>query len=60
MFLPRGALNKVPKTSPIDHAMFIEPLSCSIYAVERGDIQYQDVVVIAGRQTGARRQNAEG
>jgi erythritol/L-threitol dehydrogenase len=28
--------------------MFIEPLSCSIHAVERGDIQFQDVVVIAG------------
>jgi erythritol/L-threitol dehydrogenase len=49
MLFPSGALNyKVPKTIPIDHAMFIEPLSCSIHAVERGDIQYQDVVVIAG------------
>jgi threonine dehydrogenase-like Zn-dependent dehydrogenase len=49
MLFPRGALNyKVPKTIPIDHAMFIEPLSCSIHAVERADIGYQDTVVIAG------------
>jgi hypothetical protein len=49
MLFPHGALNyKVPKTIPIDHAMFIEPLSCSIHPAERGDIQYQDVVVIAG------------
>ena len=49
MLFPRGALNyKVPKTIPIDHAMFIEPLSCSIHAVERANIGYQDTVVIAG------------
>ena len=28
--------------------MFIEPLACSIHAVERGDIKFQDTVVIAG------------
>jgi erythritol/L-threitol dehydrogenase len=42
-------LKKVPKAIPIDHAMFIEPLSCSIHAVERAKIQYQDTVVVAGR-----------
>ena len=30
------------------HAVFIEPLACSIHAVERGDIHNQDTVVIAG------------
>ena len=45
----RGALNyKVPKSIPLHHAVFIEPLACSIHAVERGDIEYQDTVVIAG------------
>ena len=49
MLFPAGALNyKVPKTVPLHHAVFIEPLACSIHAVERGDIQYQDTVVIAG------------
>lgn len=49
MRFPAGALNyKVPKTLPLHHAVFIEPLACSIHAVERGEIKYQDVVVIAG------------
>lgn len=49
LLLPAGALNhKVPKSIPAHHAVFIEPLACSIHAVERGEIQYQDTVVIAG------------
>jgi threonine dehydrogenase-like Zn-dependent dehydrogenase len=49
MLFPAGALNyRVPKSIPLHHAVFIEPLACSIHAVERGDIAYQDTVVIAG------------
>jgi erythritol/L-threitol dehydrogenase len=49
MLFPRGALNyKVPASLPWHHAAFIEPLACSIHAVERGDIRYQHTVVIAG------------
>ncbi|SEW22601.1 Threonine dehydrogenase [Chryseobacterium wanjuense] len=49
MLFPKGAFNfKVPKSIPLHHAAFIEPLACSIHAVERGDIKYQDTVVIAG------------
>ena len=49
MRFPAKALNyKVPKSIPLPHAAFVEPLACSIHAVERGDIQFQDVVVIAG------------
>ena len=49
MLFPANALNyKVPKSIPLHHAVFIEPLACSIHAVERGEIQYQDTVVIAG------------
>jgi len=49
MLFPRGALNyKVPVSMPWHYAAFIEPLACSIHAVERGDIRYQDTVVIAG------------
>lgn len=49
MLFPAGSLNyRVPKTIPVEHAAFIEPLACSIHAVERGDIKFQDVVVIAG------------
>lgn len=46
---PVGSINyKVPKFVPVHHAAFIEPLACGIHAVQRGDIQLDDVVVIAG------------
>jgi len=49
MKFPVGAINyKVPKSIPAHHAAFIEPLGCSIHAVQRGDILLDDVVVIAG------------
>ena len=49
MKFPANAINhRVPESVPIDHAVYIEPLSCAIHAVERGDIQFEDVVVIAG------------
>ncbi|MCS6846411.1 MAG: alcohol dehydrogenase catalytic domain-containing protein [Anaerolineae bacterium] len=49
MKFPRGAINyKVPRALPPEHAVFIEPLACSIHAVQRGNIELGDVVVIAG------------
>jgi erythritol/L-threitol dehydrogenase len=33
---------------PLEDAAIIEPLACAIHAVTRGDIQLDDVVVIAG------------
>lgn len=49
MKFPVGSLNyQVPKSIPAYHAAFIEPLACGIHAVERGEIQLDDVVVIAG------------
>ncbi len=49
MIFPEKALNyKVPKSIPINHAVFIEPLACSLHAVERGNIQFGDTVVVAG------------
>ncbi len=49
MKFPRGALNyKVPASIPVTHAAFIEPLACSIHAVQRGEIELEHVVVIAG------------
>lgn len=47
--LPAKALNyRVPDTIPAAHAAYVEPLACAIHAVERGDIQLNDTVVIAG------------
>jgi erythritol/L-threitol dehydrogenase len=49
MLFPTGALNyRVPREVPPEHAVFIEPLACAIHAVQRGQIELGDVVVIAG------------
>ncbi len=49
MRFPAEALNyKIPRSLSLDHAVFIEPLACSIHAVQRGEIEFGDVVVIAG------------
>ncbi len=50
--LPVGARNyKLPEGMPMNHAAVVEPLACSIHAVQRGEIQLGDVVVIAGAGT---------
>ena len=47
--LPAKALNyRIPDTMPAEHAVYVEPLACAIHAVERGEIQLNDTVVIAG------------
>jgi len=49
MLLPSRALNYlVPKSIEIRHAVYIEPLACAIHAVQRGEIEFGDTVVIAG------------
>ncbi|WP_210249997.1 alcohol dehydrogenase catalytic domain-containing protein [Labrys sp. KNU-23] len=41
-------VHKIPAEMPLADAAVIEPLSCAIHTVQRGDIQLADVVVIAG------------
>ena len=49
MVFPAGAINhKVPQDIPAEQAALIEPMACAIHAVERGEIQLADTVVIAG------------
>jgi threonine dehydrogenase-like Zn-dependent dehydrogenase len=49
VLLPRNAINyRVPDTVSPEHAAYIEPLACAIHAVQRGQIEFGDVVVIAG------------
>ncbi len=49
MKFPADAINhKVPKELGARKAVYIEPLACAIHAVERGEIQEGDVVVISG------------
>jgi len=47
--LPSTARNyRLPDGFPLEVAPYVEPLACAIHAVERADIQFYDVVVIAG------------
>ena len=39
---------KISPDLPPAHAAFTEPLSCALHGVERGDIKFDDVVVVAG------------
>nr|WP_052136944.1 alcohol dehydrogenase catalytic domain-containing protein [Arthrobacter sp. PAMC 25486] len=49
VLVPMKALtHKVSHDLPPAHAAFAEPLSCSLHAVERAEIKFNDVVVIAG------------
>jgi threonine dehydrogenase-like Zn-dependent dehydrogenase len=49
MVYPAEALvHKISKDMPPAWAAFAEPLSCSLHAVERATIQFEDVVVVAG------------
>lgn len=49
MIYPADAIvHKVSKHIPAAHAAFAEPLSCALHAVERAQIGFGDVVVVAG------------
>jgi erythritol/L-threitol dehydrogenase len=39
---------KISSDLPPAHAAFTEPLSCALHAVERAEIKFEDVVVVAG------------
>ncbi len=45
---PTSRVHRIPPEIPLEDAAIIEPLSCAIHTVQRGDIQLSDVVVIAG------------
>ena len=49
MALPAGSrLHRISENLAAAHAAFAEPLSCSLHAAERGDVGFDDVVVVAG------------
>ena len=49
MRFPADAINhKVPTALSTRQAVYIEPLACAIHAVQRGEIELGDTVVIAG------------
>jgi threonine dehydrogenase-like Zn-dependent dehydrogenase len=47
-FPVEALIHKIPVDIPERLAVLVEPLSCSIHAVERGKIEFGDVVVLAG------------
>ena len=48
IYNPDALVHKVSKDLPPAHAAFAEPLSCALHGVERGEITFNDVVVVAG------------
>ena len=49
MVFPKEALvHKISKSVKPQHAAFAEPLSCALHAVERANIKFAEVVVVAG------------
>jgi threonine dehydrogenase-like Zn-dependent dehydrogenase len=49
MVLPAEAIvYQVSADPPAAHTAFVEPLACGLHAVERADIRFGDVVVVAG------------
>ena len=52
MRIPRTAIvHKIPESVSLEDSALIEPMACSIHTVNRGDVQLDDVVVIAGAGT---------
>lgn len=45
---PQARVHRISKDVAPQHAAFAEPLACSLHAVERAGITFEDVVVIAG------------
>ncbi len=44
----RSIVHKIPKSVPVESAAMIEPASCAVHTVERAEIKFNDVVVVAG------------
>lgn len=52
MRIPKTAIvHKIPDWVSLEDSALIEPMSCAIHAVNRGEIQLDDVLVIAGAGT---------
>ncbi|REE17370.1 L-iditol 2-dehydrogenase [Paraburkholderia sp. BL27I4N3] len=45
---PTAIVHKIPDGISLEDAAIIEPLACAIHTVNRGEVQLDDVVVIAG------------
>jgi erythritol/L-threitol dehydrogenase len=48
VYPPDAIVHRISPDLPAHHAAFAEPLACSLHAVERADIHFDDVVAVAG------------
>lgn len=48
VFKKTSRVHKIPQTLSLAESAIIEPMACSVHAVNRADIGFNDVVVIAG------------
>lgn len=48
IFKPTSRVHKIPTSLSLNECALIEPFACSIHAVNRADIQFNDVVVLSG------------
>lgn len=49
LLLPEASrVHRISPDLPAAHAAFAEPLSCALHAVERGEVGFEDVAVVAG------------
>jgi len=51
IYTKEAIVHKVPDSVPIEEAILVEPLACSLHAVERADVGPDDIVVVAGAGT---------
>ncbi|WP_122847879.1 MDR/zinc-dependent alcohol dehydrogenase-like family protein [Pseudomonas viridiflava] len=51
IFTKEGIIHKVPDSIAPDEAILIEPLACSLHVAERANVDFDDVVVVAGAGT---------
>lgn len=47
-FFSHDRVHKIPKEMSFEDAALIEPMACAVHTVRRGDIDWDDVVVLAG------------
>ncbi|AZO94686.1 alcohol dehydrogenase catalytic domain-containing protein [Halocella sp. SP3-1] len=50
-FSPKSTIYKIPDSLSFEESSVLEPLACAVHAVQRGSIEYEDFVVLAGAGT---------
>lgn len=51
LFHPNSRIHHLPDSLSLEDCAAVEPMACSMHTAERADIQFEDVVVIAGAGT---------